>query len=57
MLIKGLFRVSEEKLNDLPGDVVKDLMARGELSRIYAHLMSLDNFTTLLDLHASPGAA
>ena len=56
MLIKGLFRVSEEKLNDLPGDAVKGLMARGELSRIYAHLMSLDNFTTLLDLHASLAA-
>ena len=53
MLVKGLFRVGEERLNALPGDTIKGLMNRGELSRIYAHLMSLDNFAALLDLRAA----
>ena len=52
MLVRGLFRVSEDRLNTLSGEAVKELMVRGELSRIYAHLMSLDNFAALLDLHA-----
>ena len=51
--VKGLFRVSEARLNKLPGKAVKALMTRGELSRIYAHLLSLDNFANLLDLHAA----
>jgi len=49
----GLYRVNENKLNELSGDVIKELMHGGELSRIYAHLMSLDNFAKLLDRAAS----
>ena len=47
--LRGLFRVDERKLNALPAQQLRALMKRGELSRIYAHLMSLDNFKALLD--------
>src|SRR5690606_4112802 len=46
----GMFRVSEDKLNALPEKTVKRLMKQGRLSRIYAHLISLENFQTLLDM-------
>ena len=50
--LKGLYRINENLLNKLPAKVVKDLMASGELSRIYAHLISLENFAKLLDRKA-----
>lgn len=50
--LKGLYRVNENKLNSLPEKIIKDLMASGELSRIYAHLISLENFAKLLDRSA-----
>lgn len=46
----NMFRVSEQRLNKLPEKQVKQLMTKGFLSRIYAHLMSLENFQRLLDL-------
>jgi hypothetical protein len=48
--ITGMFRIDENKLNSLPPKVIKNLMRKGELSRIYAHLMSLENFAKLLDM-------
>ena len=50
--LKGLSRINEDKLNKLPAKVIKDLMSSGELSRIYAHLISLENFAKLLDRSA-----
>ena len=50
--LKGLYRVNENKLNNLPEKTVKELMQSGELSRIYAHLISLENFAKLLDRSA-----
>lgn len=50
--LKGLFRINEDKLNMLPAKTVKGLMKSGELSRIYAHLISLENFAKLLDKQA-----
>lgn len=47
--LTGLYRVSEERLNNLPAKDIKSLMKGGELSRIYAHLISLENFSGLLD--------
>ncbi|RME35105.1 MAG: hypothetical protein D6786_02945 [Gammaproteobacteria bacterium] len=47
--VKGLHRVNESRLNALTGNAVKKLMKDGQLSRIYAHLLSLDNFDRLLD--------
>lgn len=47
--LTGLYRVSEDRLNRLPAKDIKQLMKGGELSRIYAHLISLENFSGLLD--------
>lgn len=55
--LRGLSRVNETRLNALGAGDVKELMAAGELSRIYAHLMSLDNFAGLLDLAGTGKAA
>jgi len=49
MRLRGMFRVNEEKLNALATKDIKQLMKHGELSRLYAHLMSLDNFKFLMD--------
>lgn len=49
MRLKGLYRINEDSLNKLPADTIKVLMQSGELSRIYAHLISLENFAKLLD--------
>ncbi|MGD8379386.1 MAG: SapC family protein [Gammaproteobacteria bacterium] len=51
--LRGMYRVNEEKLNALPGRVIKQFMQQGELGRLYAHLMSLDNFRHLLDRAAA----
>lgn len=53
MRLRGMFRVNEDKLNELQGKDLKRLMKHGELSRIYAHLMSLDNFKLLMDRAAA----
>ena len=53
MRLRGMFRVNEDKLNELQAKDVKRLMKNGELSRIYAHLMSLDNFKFLMDRAAA----
>ncbi|HET7396020.1 MAG TPA: SapC family protein [Gammaproteobacteria bacterium] len=52
MRLRGMFRVNETKLNELQTRDIKRLMKHGELSRIYAHLMSLDNFKFLMDRSA-----
>jgi hypothetical protein len=46
--LTGMFRVAEEKLGQLDAAVLKDLVQKGVLPRLYAHLMSLDNFQRLL---------
>jgi len=51
--LQGLYRVNEDRLNKLSGSLIKDFMSRGELSRIYTHLMSLENFAQLLDMNLS----
>ena len=55
--LKGMYRVDENRLNALEGRVLKGMMKRGELSRTYAHLMSLDNFRYLMDRAAARAAA
>ncbi len=45
-----MHRVNEDRLNQLPAKAIKAMMSRGELSRVYAHLISLENFAKLLDL-------
>lgn len=56
MRLTNLLRVDEEKLNALPAGTVKALMAVGALGRIYAHLMSLDNFAFLLEQEVASGS-
>lgn len=51
--LTGMHRVSETKLQALPGERLQQLAQNGMLSRIYAHLLSLDNFQRLLDRRAA----
>jgi len=53
--LTGLYRVNEDRLNNLPAKDIKSLMKGGELSRIYAHLISLENFSGLLDRSVDAG--
>ena len=58
--LTGMFRVAEAKLAELDASVLKDLVQKGVLGRIYAHLMSLENFQRLLGRRgdtAKPAAA
>lgn len=48
--VTGMWRVAEGKLNGLPGTALSALMQLGYLSRIHAHLLSLDLFHRLLEL-------
>lgn len=50
--LTGMYRISEEKLHALPAGTLQELARNGMLSRIYAHLLSLDNFQRLLDRRA-----
>ena len=53
LALTGMFRVAEEKLAGLAPDQMKELMQKGILSRVYAHLISLANFGRLLDRRAA----
>jgi len=50
--LTGMFRINEQKLSALSNDKVKGLLQRGALGRIYAHLLSLENFNRLLGRRA-----
>jgi hypothetical protein len=54
--LTGMFRVAEAKLAELPPSALKELMQQGVLGRVYAHLISLDNFRRLLDRQAALSA-
>ena len=49
MNLAGMFRVEEKKLEFLNASQHKNLLKKGIMGRIYAHLISLDNFARLLD--------
>ena len=51
--LTGMFRVAEEKLAQLDAAVLKELTQKGVLGRVYAHLISLDNFQRLLGRNAA----
>ena len=51
--LTGMYRVAEAKLNALDANVLKELTQKGVLGRVYAHLMSLDNFQRLLGRRAA----
>jgi hypothetical protein len=51
--LSGMFRAVEQKINDLPADKLQELVKNGVLPRVYAHLMSMSNFTRLLARRAA----
>ena len=53
MQLTGMHRVAEKKLDDLNAAQLKNLLRRGVLARIYMHLLSLDNFSRLLERKAA----
>jgi hypothetical protein len=54
--LTGMFRVDEKKIEHLNSSQLKNLVKKGVLGRIYAHLVSLENFTSLLDRKAKLAA-
>jgi hypothetical protein len=52
----GMFRVAEAKIEHLNANQLKNLVKKGILSRVYAHLLSLGNFANLLDRKAARAA-
>ena len=51
--LTGMHRVIESKIEHLNASQLKNLVKKGILSRVYAHLSSLDNFAKLLDRKAA----
>jgi len=49
MNLTGMYRVNEAKLETLKTEQYRTLVKKGVMGRIYAHLISLDNFARLLD--------
>ncbi len=50
MRLQGMFRVDEEKLARVPARDLTQMIGKGQLRCVYAHLISLENFARLLDL-------
>ena len=48
MNLGGMYRVEEKKLEFLNAAQHKNLIKKGIMGRIYAHLISLENFARLL---------
>jgi len=55
--LTGMHRVIESKIEHLNASQLENLVKKGILSRVYAHLLSLDNFARLLDRKATRKAA
>ncbi len=51
--LAGMHRANEKKLEALNAAQMKNLLKKGILGRIYAHLLSLDNFARLLERRAA----
>ena len=51
--LTGMFRVNEQKISALAADQLKELVKNGVLPRIYAHIMSMSNFSKLLSRRAT----
>lgn len=54
--LTGMHRVAEGKIEHLNASQLKNLVKKGILSRVYAHLLSMDNFAKLLDRKAARAA-
>ena len=57
MHLTGMFRVDEKKIDFLNASQHKNLIKKGVMSKIYIHLLSLDNFGRLLDRKAQRQAS
>ncbi len=57
MNLTGMYRVDEKKLGLLNASQHKNLIKKGVMGRIYAHLISIDNFARLLDRKVGQAAA
>lgn len=55
--LTGMHRVNEARLEFLTADQLRTLVRKGLFARIYAHLLSLDNFGRLLDRKAARARA
>jgi hypothetical protein len=47
--LRGFMAVSREKLNALPAETLSELAKTGELELIYAHLLSMNNLSLMLE--------
>ena len=56
MQLTGMYRVDEKKIEHLNSSQLRNLVKKGVLGRIYAHLVSLENFRALLDRKAQIAA-
>ena len=56
LAMSGMFRIAEQKIEHLNAAQLKNLVKKGVLSRVYAHLLSLNNFARLLDRKAAKAA-
>ncbi len=56
LAMQGMHRVAEAKIEHLNASQLKNLVKKGILSRVYAHLLSLENFGKLLDRKAARAA-
>jgi hypothetical protein len=54
--LTGMHRVDEKKIEHLNASQFKNLAKKGILGRIYAHLLSLENFSRLLERRAAQAA-
>lgn len=52
MNLGGMFQVDEQRIANMKADDLRMLIKKGILSRLYAHMISLDNLGRLLDLQA-----
>jgi hypothetical protein len=53
LAMTGMHRVAEAKIEHLNASQLKNLVKKGILSRVYAHLLSLENFGRLLERKAA----
>lgn len=57
MNLSGMYRVEEKRLESLNASQQKNLIKKGVMGRIYAHLISLEHFGRLLDRKIASTAA
>ena len=55
--LTGMHRIDESRIEHLNASQFKNLARKGILGRIYAHLLSLENFSRLLARRPQPAAA